>query len=578
MSTNVLHFKRVRYRNFMAVGNEWMDIQLDRSHMTLVTGHNGAGKTTIEEALFYGLFGKALRKLNIGQLINIFNKGGLEVEVTFVKGGVEYRVLRGEKPKKFEIYKDKELIESTATVREYQKVLDQILGIDRKMFAQMVVLEKNEFTPFMALQASERRKVVEDVLNISIYSVMNKIAGERLKQCKQTLDNYDLDTRLKQKDIDSLKSVIESLQQNTDALVAEKQAQKAAYAAQANEKKAEIKSYAEQARPLVEALAAFGLDNLNEKQRKFNTFDIELKHSIKVEQDKIKFFTTNTTCPTCNQRMEKDHVQSVVEQAESVIKDVSSKIEELERRRTANSDKIDEALAVEKQLTEVKRKGQDLTREYEMIQRQIQSIEQDIIRIQQNADVSDKIEKLAELENEMKTLLSSRAEVATRYDALRDIQIALKDDGAKAFVIKEYMPVINSKLNEFLEYMNFNIAFELDEKFEESFANPARAGFVYHNLSNGQKSRVDFAILLSWLQIAELKATVSTNIMIIDEMLESLDPEGIEMLMHLFRDRFKDKNIFVISQRQNELASHFRNEIAFKLENGYTVIDKGNKQ
>lgn len=555
-----------------------MDIQLDRSHMTLVTGHNGAGKTTIEEALFYGLFGKALRKLNIGQLINIFNKGGLEVEVTFVKGGVEYRVLRGEKPKKFEIYKDKELIESTATVREYQKVLDQILGIDRKMFAQMVVLEKNEFTPFMALQASERRKVVEDVLNISIYSVMNKIAGERLKQCKQTLDNYDLDIRLKQKDIDSLKSVIESLQQNTDALVAEKQAQKAAYAAQANEKKAEIKSYAEQARPLVEALAAFGLDNLNEKQRKFNTFDIELKHSIKVEQDKIKFFTTNTTCPTCNQRMEKDHVQSVVEQAESVIKDVSSKLEELERRRTANSDKIDEALAVEKQLTEVKRKGQDLTREYEMIQRQIQSIEQDIIRIQQNADVTDKIEKLAELENEMKTLHSSRAEVATRYDALRDIQIALKDDGAKAFVIKEYMPVINSKLNEFLEYMNFNIAFELDEKFEESFANPARAGFVYHNLSNGQKSRVDFAILLSWLQIAELKATVSTNIMIIDEMLESLDPEGIEMLMHLFRDRFKDKNIFVISQRQNELASHFRNEIAFKLENGYTVIDKGNKQ
>lgn len=568
-----LNFTKVRYRNFLAVGNEWVDIDLNRQPMTLITGQNGAGKTTVSEALVYGIFGKPHRKVKLGQLINIFSKGGMEVEVYFTKGGTPFKVLRGEKPKKFEIWENGELIESKATVREYQKVLDKIVGLDHKMFTQLVVLEKEDFTPFMSLGAAERRKVVEDVLNISVFSVMNKIAGERLKDAKREYDNLEMDIRLKQKDIDGLEGVILSLQQNTDRLVEEKEQQKLSALASCDEKRAAIKRYADEAKPLVEALTDYGVDKLRMKDRKFIEFETEMKTNVRAEQKKIQFFTANPVCPTCAQPMSEDHVSKVVEESNAVVEGINTKLAELATRRDANNEVMQEAQKVSVQLETIKRQGLDLTREYEMLQRQVATIESEIARLKADSDLAPKKAMLAELQSEMAELQTKISDIEKRYDVLKDIQIALKDDGAKAHVISQYMPLINQTLNEYLESMNFNIAFQLNEKFEESFANPARADFAYNNLSNGQKRRVDFGIMLSWLKIGEAKATVSCNVLFIDELFESLDPEGIETLMQVFRDKFKDKNLFVISQRQAELSSHFRNEISFKLDNGFTVVN-----
>lgn len=568
-----INFKKLRYRNFLAVGNEWMEIDLDRFPMTLITGSNGSGKTTIAEALIYVLFGKPHRKLNIGQLINVFNKGGLEVEVTFERGGVLYKILRGEKPKKFEIYKDGELIESKATVREYQKVLEQIVGMDRKLFTQLCVIEKNDFTPFMTLTAADRRKVVEDILNISIYSVMNKLASERLKSLKQELDNFDLDIRLKQKDIDNIQSLIEQMNQSNEQQIKEFEDKKQVLVDSCDEIKSSISAEADKAKEILNEYQQFDVDKMKDKEKKFISFESEFKTKINAEQKKIKFFEDNPVCPTCSQDMQPDHVENVVNEASKQIEDIQSKMDELIKRKSTNEQQLKEAKEIESRLHEVKQKGLSLEQDYNIKKRQISDIEKDIEKLKVKSDIEPKQQELKELEQGMETLVNNRADVNKHYDALRDIQLALKDDGAKAHVISQYMPVINTQLNEFLEAMNFSIAFQMNEKFEESFANPARADFVYHNLSNGQKSRVDFAILLSWLKIAEMKSTVSTNLLFIDEMLESFDPEGIEMLMHLFRDKFKDKNIFVISQRQDELASHFRSEIKFKLENGYTVME-----
>jgi DNA repair exonuclease SbcCD ATPase subunit len=539
--------------------------------MTLITGHNGSGKTTIAEALVYSLYGKPHRKLNLSQLVNVRNKGGLVVEVEFDKCGTSYKVVRGEKPKVFEIWANSTLIESVATVREYQKVLDNIIGMDRKLFTQLVVLEKNDFVPFMALTASDRRKIVEDVLNISIYTLMCKLSVEKTKDVKSIIESLDMDARLKQKDIDNLNGLIEHLESNLETQKREIEDEIKAIQTEIDTQVQSALVVNQTYEEMKRLFDSHGKTKLMAKNQQFIQFKASLDTQVNQENDFINFLKTNDICPTCKQSISQSHVECVLTDKNEKIEKIKAQLDELLTRKTANDDKINEVEQLEQEMIQLKAEIHNWRSKIETSKKNQSNAQAKLVRLTSDIVIGEKKTMLANLQQEMYDINGQKEQNVKLYDALRDIQLALKDDGAKAFVIKQYIPIINDKLNEYLEYMNFPIAFQLDEKFEETFANPARANFVYHNLSNGQKSRVDFAVLLSWLRVAEMKASVSTNLLFIDEMLESFDHEGIDSLMELFRLHFKDKNIFLISQRQNELASHFRNEISFKINDGFTI-------
>jgi len=567
-----LDFIKVRYRNFLAVGNNWITIDLDKSHLTAITGLNGSGKTTIAEAIVYALFGRPHRKVNLGGLINIKSKGGLEVEIEWKQGSTLYKVVRGEKPKKFEIWENGELLKQPANIKLYQKMLENRIGFDKKLFTQMVILEKEDFVPFMSLDAASRRKVVEDVLGISIFSFMNKIASAKIKQVKIEYDDIELNIRLLQKDIDNAASLISELEANAARQVSEKQAEAASERARCDEIVERLRLVKEEASPLLTALTAYDGDKMKEKTANFFRFGGEIRTKIKACWDKIGFFESNSVCPTCGQSMNPSHVKSIVDDCNIQIRDLDGKHEELKRREEDHRLAVNSFIDTEEKVREIKQRAMLVSAELDAAKANLSLIEASIKKLESSLDLDPKRETLKELQSKMSELLIRKADVDKVYDALRDVVISLKDDGAKAHVIKQYIPVINQILNGFLEKMNFNIAFQLDETFGESFANPARSGFVYENLSNGQKRRVDFAILLTWKKVAEAKSTLSCNLLFIDEMMESLDPEGVEMLLLLLKQEFSDKNIFVITQRQEEMASHFRSEISFKLENDFTVI------
>ncbi|MDX1532698.1 MAG: AAA family ATPase [Nitrosopumilaceae archaeon] len=562
---------QVKYKNFQSVGNAGLTIDLQKSPTTLLGGQNGAGKSTMLEAISYCLFGKTLKKVKLSGLINNINKKGMETEIVFRSYGDEYKVVRGEKPKKFKIYKNNELIDENAAAKDYQAKLERILGMDHKLFTQIVLLNRERYVPFMELSAADRRKVVEDILDINVFSFMNKSLKEKYANVSHSISDIEYELDIHKTKLDGVNAQIQQAHSNIEEQVQEHK-DHIKYAQGLIDKCNEL--IADHKTKLVDETAVLKeYEQLSKKKEKM--FDISRKFSEKMERlnKESSFYESNDDCPTCNQPIDDDFKASVVstlDEKRDEIRDASGKL------KTQAQDVVDALKAVNESITEInqiKDEIRKLERDNDYNQKSIKD-HQDKINTLENKTIDDTLDdkkkeletNIAEYESQLKVLLQDKEE----FDIIKGM---LKDDGIKATIVDDYVGFINKRMNKYLNQMGYFINITLDGNFNEKINSINKEGFTYENLSTGQKTRVNLAIWLVLLEVSSMKNSAVTNLLFLDEILENLDKDGVSLFMNLIKEEFNHKNVFVVTQRFDEFQDYFRSEIYFKLgDDEFTAI------
>ena len=568
----MLIFKKITYRNFLSTGNVANVVELNKHTSTLITGKNGEGKSTILCALTFSLFGKPFRNVNKNQLINSINGKNCLVEVEFETNGRQYIVKRGIKPNVFEIWCDGEMLNQDAALKDYQKVLEQqILKLNYKTFTQVVILGSATFVPFMQLPATQRREVIEDILDIKVFSLMNSILKDKTANIKdqiQTIENGIANQKTK---IASQKKLIEVLETNRQTLISGIQSK--------------IDSNNEQIEVAREGIASIN-DNIVQIQSKAvsdkmesdiasaNKLKVRIATNIDSCNHTVEFFNNNTTCPTCTQHIAEEHKAGV--------------LADLDHKITAHQTKLDSVnTALIKLTTQLEKanKYADQLRDYSI---EISTLSNKItILTSQNSDMvkemqttADDVVNLTEEKSKMKELAEYAIGLVTTKGELLDTRqlhdvasALLKDTGIKTAIIREYLPVMNKLINKYLSAMDFFVKFELDDSFQEVIKSRGRDSFTYDSFSEGEKRRLDLAILFTWRQIAKMKNSVNTNIMILDEILDgALDGAGIDYFLSIMNQFGEQTNIFVISHKVDQMVDRFDHVIRVEKKNDFSVI------
>jgi DNA repair exonuclease SbcCD ATPase subunit len=558
----MIKFKTLKYKNFLSTGDSFTEIQLNKAKSTLIVGQNGAGKSTMLDALSFAMFGKAHRNINKNQLVNSINGKNMLVEIEFAIGPSLYKIIRGVKPTKFEIWKDDNLINQDSHNKEYQKVLEQnILKLNHKSFHQIVVLGSSSFIPFMQLPSQHRREVIEDLLDINVFSKMNGILKERVSVLKEKdranrseLDVIDEKIKTQQRYVKKLEQL--NVSQKEDRLKEIDQLQ-----AQIDEllsSKIEVDSTHLDA--LKESTAV-----LNKKIREIEKFDHQFGVKQKELNKEIKFYENNTSCPTCD--------QSIDESLKSEKIDASSKRwDELEEGRLQAQSKIQKMNAQLADIinqTEVAQeavnKEYETTVEINQAQKRINTLHEDILRVEtETGSIEEATTQLNEYTSKKSSLLDERMQIADDVAYRAVITELLKDTGIKTKIIKQYLPVINNLVNKYLQVLDFFVSFHLDDTFKESIRSRHRDEFSYDSFSEGEKQRIDLALLFTWRQVAKMKNSVATNLLILDETFDSsLDADGVDNLTSILDTLDDDTNVFIISHKGELLEGKFDDKIEF---------------
>lgn len=562
------NFKTLEYKNLQSVGNHPIKIQLDRSPTTLIGGPNGSGKSTLLYAFTYCLYGKFPSGAKLADVINSVNKKNLLVKVTFTERGDDYLVVRGEKPKKFEIYRNDELLDQHAHARDQQKLLELILGMDYKLFTQIVMLNKERYVPFMEMSAGDRRKVIEDILDISIFSEMNDIVKTKLKENQQEQANLEKELEVKRVKLEGQQNLIQQLQESEAA-------KKSSSQQLINDKQLEFEKIVkelDELRSKNDLLSTEGHDQIKKQKKEFEALAIQFEQKIANAKKHLKFFSDNDHCPTCGQDINDELKQKKQHECNEQITEVQSVVAEMlgELDKILKQDEEFKAISEQKKELESDIKIKISSKTY--VKNELDKLISESQVDSNDSKLQEHINTYHEIESSIETTretLEQTIEQYKQYDLLRSI---LKDDGVKSVIIKEYMALINKKINEYLQAMDFYINMTLDENFKESFGAMHKEKFTMNNLSTGQKMRVNIAIWLALLEVASIKNSVVSNVLLLDELLENIDAEGVGHIMVLFKEKLSDKNIFLVTQRFQEFEDLFRSSIQFKLNQGFTEL------
>lgn len=558
--------KELTYKNIMSVGNHPMKVRLDQANTTVVGGRNGSGKSTIFLSLVYCLYGKVLNGMKIAQVINTINQKNLFTTVEFERNGEEWRVERGEKPKKFDIYRNGEKLDKYANVRDQQKFLDLILGVDFKTFVQLIVINKERYVPFMDMGAPERRKIIEDTLGISVFRFMNDILKDELSESKRVYTNLEKDRSLKQAELKGTQNLIKELQTELDKAEAQSEEYVNSLKDELNVLDAKIKNKQDE----LDELSTEGWDKTKKRLNELGKLSIQFEAKITSSKKTINFFKENDNCPTCKQELSSDLVDYVIneetvkiDKVNSTVKDMMGMVEELSKKNT--------------EYESINDKYSQLTNELNQLIYEKNSVDKAIKHALEASNLDSKRQTLETYintytkEESLLEALTEEMNVAhEEHQSKEMLKETLKDDGVKSFIVNEYLNVINKKINEYLNAMEFYLNIKLDENFNESFHSMNREGLTYENLSSGQKMRVNLAITLALLEVSAIRNGISINIMCLDELLEPIDKEGVIDVMNLFKQQMKDKNIFVVTQRFDEFEDLFDTSLRFVLNNGFT--------
>ena len=562
-------FKTIRYKNFLSTGNQFNEIALNKANATLITGKNGEGKSSILCALTFGLFGKPFRNISKPQLINSINQKNCLVEIEFETGESQYLVKRGMKPNIFEIYKDSILLNQEAASRDYQKVLENILKLTYKTFTQVVILGSATFVPFMQLPLAQRREVIEEILDIKIFSIMNNLLKEKSLIIKEQMFNVERDIEVQNIHIQNIKKVISVLESNKQDVIKTIQDQILSNNNQINEHQIMISKTENDIIKLKEKSDSSeiekALSNLQVMELKVKT----ILHNVLSSQ---KFFENNLKCQTCEQDIPESHKNVVLNQINSKINEYQSKLESFDAIAKKLNDKMTNLHALNNNIQSLLQEQLSASNNINVLQSHNQQLLNKLNAAQSNNDNIDeehvKLNDALELANSLKNKKFDLIESKMMQDIAG---LLLKDTGIKTAIINEYLPVINLLVNKYLSAMDFFVNYNLDSSFQESIKSRGRDTFTYDSFSEGEKRRLDLAILFTWRQIAKMKNSINTNILFLDEVLDgSLDASGIDYFLSIMNQFGENTNVFVISHR--EVADKFDNIIRVQKKNQFSII------
>ena len=565
-------FKKLRWKNFLSTGNVFTEIDLLASKTNLIIGANGAGKSTILDALTFSLFGKPFRKINKPMLVNSINQKDCMVEIEFSIAKNDFKVVRGIKPGVFEIYQNGQMLDQASTTNDYQKQLEtNILKMNYKSFTQIVVLGSSTFVPFMRLPISQRRDIIEDILDIQIFSVMNTVLKDKVKMSTDEMKDIDYQANLSEEKIRMQQQFIDQINQKNEESIVEKQTAISTLLAEeektvdiVNNLNVESKKYYEEVENNTFS---------QQKLKKLNTLRGKLQNKVSTFKKQHEFFSKNDTCPTCSQSITEDLKEEKTGIINSHVKEFVLAVEELRCNIEDEEEKEMKFVKASKELNRVNSDIAIANSTITRIQMQVKDLIDQIESLRNDkSDSSEADEKLKYLQEEYLKLKKQISEIKEERDTLLAASQLLKDNGIKTRIIKRYLPVMNKLINQYLQNMDFYVNFALDENFEETMKSRFRDTFSYESFSEGERARIDIALLFTWRAVAKLKNSVDTNILILDEIFDgSLDQNGTGELGWILRNFDDDTNVYVISHKENLDGKFDRTLMCEKVKN-YSVV------
>ena len=568
-------FKYIRWKNFLSTGNTWTEVNLHKNKSSLIVGENGAGKSTILDALSYSLYAKPFRKINKNQLINSINGKGAEVEVEFSIANNNYKIVRGIKKygsPKFEVYKNDELINQDASARDYQDVVEKnILKLNHKSFSQIVVLGSSTFVPFMQLSSQHRREVIEDLLDIQIFSTMNTLLKEKAATNKNKLMDIDYAINLAEEKISMQENYISQLKQNNEKRINDGKIKIAKAEKEKKTHSNQIVTLQENIEQLQNDKA--DIDKIKTKKKKLEQFEYKLQDKISKLSEEISFYGDHDDCPTCKQNIDEDFKWDIIEKKQKVLNETNDGFAQLKQEYQNVESRLATIQGIIDQINDLQTDITSHNSQINALNQLINSINEDIQSLNVPKQSNAETDKLKELTEELKLNHEEKERLTNDKSVLDVASLILKDSGIKTRIIKQYVPIMNKLVNKYLASMDFFVQFELDENFNETIKSRYRDEFSYASFSEGEKMRIDLALLFTWRAIAKLRNSASTNLLIMDEVFDSsLDTTGTEEFLKILNDLTSDANIFIISHKGDQLMDKFHNTIRFEKVKNFSRI------
>ena len=568
-------FETVRWKNFLSTGNQYTEVDFTKHHTNLIIGTNGAGKSTVLDALTFSLFGKPFRKINKPQLINSTNEKDCKVEVCFSINKTDWKIVRGIKPNIFEIWKNNCLMDQFASAVDQQKWLEQnVIKMNYKSFTQIVILGSSAFVPFMQLSTNNRREVIEDLLDIKIFSTMNSLLKEKLREQKDNVKVLTLKKESLMDKVEMQETFIGELENRGKKNIKDKEVHIQKLLNEENDLMNDNIHITEEIDDLERVMSVH--TGASDTLKKLGNLKGKISNKVSRITKEHKFFTENTVCPTCEQDIEETFRINKITDAQNKSKELQSGYKELEEAINREEERERQFLHLSKEITSLTHGISKNNTKISGCQRQVRDLESEIQRVTDqlaNRNIED--EKLESFKDNLKTTydeLSQRKGTINYYDFSYSL---LRDGGVKSKIIKKYLPLINQQVNRYLQMMDFYINFTLDEEFNETVQSPIHEDFSYASFSEGEKMRIDLALLFTWREVARMKNSVNTNLLIMDEVFDSsLDGFGTDEFMKIIRFVIKDANIFVISHKA-DLHDKFENVIRFEKVKGFSRMASG---
>ena len=567
----MITFKYARWKNFLSTGNTFTEIQLDRNPSTLIIGENGAGKSTILDALCFGLFGKPFRQISKNQLINTVNGQGTVVEIEFETQNKNVKVVRGIKPNTFEIWVDGNMINQSANAKDYQKHLEQqILKLNYRSFTQVVILGSSTFIPFMQLKSQARREVVEDILDIKIFSLMNLILKGKVKSLNADISENQYQADLHKEKVELQEKYIEDVERNKDTILSQKTTLRDGNEEEVFSRKAEVTRITEENQTLLDAMS--GEEGAIEKRDKLKDIQFTLKDKHNRHSQMISFMETTEVCPTCEQSISEEFKANTIAQRSEQVKELTEGLVQMKTEMDKATAKIKEYKDIAKVLNDNNIKLAKLNSGITELEKFNATLTEEIRQIQ-NGDVTktdyEKLDNLKEMCDTIESTKRKLKEDMVYYEVARNL---LQDTGIKTKIIKQYLPVMNKLINTYLSSMDFFVNFNIDENFNETIKSRFRDVFSYANFSEGEKMRIDLALLFTWRAVAKMKNSTNTNLLILDEIFDSsLDATGTDDFLKIL-NTFDKENVFIISHKQDMLIDKFRSVIKFEKVKNFSKV------